>query len=168
MTFTVDSGGPERTFDAGSLLAPLLRAGDVILLEGPLGGGKTRFTQGLARGLGISQPLTSPTFILINQYRGPISLYHMDLYRIESEAEAIDLGLDDYFFGDGVCAVEWPDRAPGAMPPGHFLIRFEHLGESSRRLTFGARGARAEALLAEYRQALGLAGVASVAGSAHG
>lgn len=144
------TASPEETFRAGEGLAPLLVAGDVMLLEGTLGAGKTRFTQGLAKGLGIAQPLTSPTFVIMNQYVGRLMLYHIDLYRIEAEAEAADLGLDDYFFGDGVCVVEWPDRAPSAMPPAHLLIRFEHVGESSRRLTVTAAGPRSAALLVEY------------------
>ena len=164
MTFSMVSGDPDQTFEAGRLLAPLLHAGDVLLLDGPLGAGKTRFTQGLARGLGIPQPLTSPTFILINQYRGRLALYHIDLYRIEGEAEAVELGLDDYFFGDGVCVVEWPDRAPVAMPQNHLSIRFDHLGESSRRLTFGASGKDAEAILVEFRQTLVLDGSGAVRG----
>ncbi|MSQ28715.1 MAG: tRNA (adenosine(37)-N6)-threonylcarbamoyltransferase complex ATPase subunit type 1 TsaE [Dehalococcoidia bacterium] len=168
MSFELVTAGPEQTFRAGEGLAPLLVAGDVVLLEGPLGAGKTRFTQGLAKGLGIAQPLTSPTFVLMNEYQGRLMLYHIDLYRIEAEAEAVELGLDDYFFGDGVCVVEWPDRAPSAMPAGHLLIRLEHASESSRCLTFAAAGPRAEALLPEYMQALVAGAVPSRGGVSDG
>src|SRR3990172_4717976 len=133
----------------------MAKPGDVLLLQGPLGTGKTLLTQGLAKGLGITAPVTSPTFIIVNQYPGPLILYHVDLYRIEATAEAIDLGLDDYFFGDGVCVVEWPERAPSAMPPEHLLVALEHVGEQERRFSFQPEGGRYQTLLEQLREAIG-------------
>src|SRR5438128_5296 len=91
-------------------LAQYLAAGDVIWLSGELGAGKTTFTQGLGRGLGISVPINSPTFVLIREYSGRLPLYHVDLYRLDSAREIATLGLGDYLDGHGVCVVEWAER----------------------------------------------------------
>ncbi|MBI2886398.1 MAG: tRNA (adenosine(37)-N6)-threonylcarbamoyltransferase complex ATPase subunit type 1 TsaE [Chloroflexi bacterium] len=154
MPLTIVTEGPEATTQVGEALGALARPGDVLLLQGPLGTGKTCLTQGLARGLGVTVPVTSPTFILVNQYAGRLTLYHVDLYRIEAVAEAMDLGLDDYFFGEGVCAVEWPERAPAAMPPEHLLVTLEHAGEQERRLTLQAAGSRYHDLARDLRGSL--------------
>jgi len=148
MPLTSVSERPAETAGLGETLGRLLRPGDVLLLQGPLGAGKTAFTQGVAKGMRIQAAVTSPTFVLVNQYPGPITLYHVDLYRIEGSLEAEDLGLDDYFFGDGVTAVEWPERAPDAMPPEHLLVSLEHVGDDQRRITLTARGRRYEELIA--------------------
>ena len=155
MAFSIVTHSPGETFQIGQALGGMAKPGDVLLLQGPLGTGKTLLTQGLAKGLGITAPVTSPTFIIVNQYPGPLILYHVDLYRIEATAEAIDLGLDDYFFGDGVCVVEWPERAPSAMPPEHLLVVLEHVGEQERRLSFQPEGSRYQALLQQLREAIG-------------
>lgn len=153
MTFRVVTRTPEETDRLGQTLGGLLWAGDVLLLQGQLGAGKTLLTQGIAKGMGISEYVTSPTFILANQYDGPLTLYHIDLYRIEATAEAIDLGLDDYFYGEGVCVVEWPERAMSAMPLEYLLVTLEHLDENERSLTFHPRGPRYEELSAELESA---------------
>lgn len=155
MAFSIVTHSPDETFHIGQILGRMTRPGDVLLLQGPLGTGKTLLTQGLAKGLGITAPVTSPTFIIVNQYPGPFMLYHVDLYRIEAIAEAIDLGLDDYFFGEGVCVVEWPERAPSAMPPERLLVLLEHVGEQERRLSFQSEGSRYQALLQELQEAIG-------------
>lgn len=167
MPLAIITAGPEATALVGGALGAQAQPGDVLLLQGPLGTGKTCLTQGLARGLGVTAPVTSPTFILVNQYSGRLTLYHVDLYRIEAVAEAIDLGLDDYFFGDGVCVVEWPERAPAAMPPEHLLVVLEHAGEQQRRLTFQAAGSRYIELLADLpRYLAGIRGVRMLADAA--
>ena len=155
MPFSVITDSPEATAEVGMALGRLVRPGDVLLFQGPLGTGKTRMTQGLAQGMGITTPVTSPTFILINQYPGTLPLYHIDLYRLETVVEAEDLGLDDYFFGDGVCVVEWPERALAAMPPEHLLVTLEHIGERQRRLIFAAKGGRHGTLLLQLQEVLG-------------
>jgi tRNA threonylcarbamoyladenosine biosynthesis protein TsaE len=122
----IEVASPEEMFAAGEALARELDAGDVVGLVGELGAGKTVFIQGLARGLGVPPevPVTSPTFTLVNEYRGGrLPLFHVDLYRLEREDQLEDVGLDElYRRGDGVVAVEWFDRFPGAAarppPPG--------------------------------------------------
>ena len=148
MPLGVTSETLAETAGLGEALGRFLRPGDVLLLQGPLGAGKTALTQGIAKGMGISAQVTSPTFVLVNQYPGRVLLYHIDLYRIEGAPEAEALGLDDYFFGEGVTIVEWPERAPGAMPPEHLLVALEHQGDNARRLTLSARGRRYEELIA--------------------
>ncbi len=157
--FSIQTDAPEQTQRVGALIGQLAEPGDVVLLVGTLGAGKTCLVQGMAQGLAYERPVTSPTFVLMNQYEGRLTLYHVDLYRIEATIEAWDLGLDDYFFGDGVCAVEWPERAYAAMPTEYLRIDFEYMGDVDRRLTFSAAGARHERLLDEFRRGLESAGV---------
>lgn len=157
MTLVLETSGPEQTGAVGETLGRVVHAGEVLLLQGPLGAGKTRLTQGLAQGLGVPGAVTSPTFILVNEYRtGRLPLYHIDLYRIERVAEAIALGLDEYFFGPGVSVVEWADRAPAAMPEDYLLIELAYVPgqESGRRLRLTAQGERHEELLRELRAVL--------------
>lgn len=106
-------------------LAARLRPGDVVALQGELGSGKTCFAQGLGRALGVQGPIGSPTFTLINEYAGRLPFHHVDLYRLSGVAEALDLGLDDALDGDGVTAIEWPERAPGLIPPRAWRVKLE-------------------------------------------
>jgi len=145
-THTSDAAGTQAF---AARIAPLLAAGDVLWLSGDLGSGKTTFTQGLGRALGIGQPIVSPTFVLIREYAGRLPLYHIDLYRLDNPREALNLGLRDYLDGDGVCVIEWAERfdSHGDLPGLH--IHIEPQGDSGRRLDCGASGARAETLLAQ-------------------
>ncbi len=129
-------------------IAPLLQAGDVLWLSGDLGSGKTTFTQGLGRALGIELPIISPTFVLIREYAGRLPLYHIDLYRLDNPREALNLGLRDYLDGNGVCVIEWAERfdTHGDLPGLH--IRIEPDGDTERGFAFAAAGTRAEQLLA--------------------
>lgn len=137
------------TVELGRCLAALLGPGDVVLLKGPLGSGKTTLAQGIAEGLGAAA--TSPTFVLIQEYRGGrLPVYHIDLYRVESEAEAWALGLIDYFYGDGVCLVEWPERAAGLMPADAIVVEVEFLDDEGRRLTLRATGPRSAGVLRRF------------------
>jgi len=106
-------------------LAESLKPGAVLALHGDLGAGKTCFVQGLADGLGITEIVNSPTFTIVKEYDGDLPLYHIDLYRISDEHEALDLGLDEYLFGDGVAAVEWAERVEPLFPAHTVHIRFE-------------------------------------------
>jgi tRNA threonylcarbamoyladenosine biosynthesis protein TsaE len=102
----------------GESWAAGLVGGEIFALHGVLGAGKTQLAKGLARGLGFEGDVTSPTFTIIHEYRGGrLPLYHIDLYRIRSEKEAVDLGLEEYLPGDGVTVIEWPDRIPSLLPP---------------------------------------------------
>ena len=122
------------TGDVGEAFARTLQPGDVVLLYGDLGAGKTAFVRGMARGLGADpEEVSSPTFTLIQQYAAPsLTLYHVDLYRLEP-AEIEDLGLDELVSGDGIVAIEWADRWPG-RPDGVKEVRIDAVGESQRRV----------------------------------
>lgn len=141
-----------QTQRLGARLGELAQPGDLICLEGDLGSGKTCFAQGLGRGLAIVQDINSPTFILANEHRGGrLTLYHLDVYRMNSAREALGIGLDDYLSGDGVCVIEWAEKIRTALPVEHLWITFRHLGESKRGVLIEARGARYEELLCEFK-----------------
>ena len=150
------SHSPEQTRRLGARLGALLRAGDIIALEGELGSGKTCLTQGIARGMGVEGPVTSPTFTLIAEYRPPPpapTLYHVDLYRLaEPSAEIETLGLDDYLLGEGVCVIEWADRIVGRLPEERLWVTLRHITRSKRGITMRAHGPRYDQLLQAFRR----------------
>ncbi|MFW5648616.1 MAG: tRNA (adenosine(37)-N6)-threonylcarbamoyltransferase complex ATPase subunit type 1 TsaE [Candidatus Alkaliphilus sp. MAG34] len=117
-------------------LGKLVDSGDVICMVGDLGAGKTTFTQALAVGLGVEDYVTSPTFVLINEYDGRIPLYHFDVYRINDINEMEDLGYEEYFYGDGVCAIEWADLIKDILPNNHLWIEIKITGAESRQICF--------------------------------
>jgi tRNA threonylcarbamoyladenosine biosynthesis protein TsaE len=146
------SPSAEATQKLGERLGALARAGDLFFLEGDLGAGKTCFVQGLGRGLGIPEEVSSPTFILANEHRGGrLALYHLDVYRVRNADEAIGIGLDDYLSGDGVCAIEWAEKIRAALPAEHLWITFRHAGENARGITLRAVGERYVELLNEFK-----------------
>ena len=130
----------EATRAIGARLGRLARAGDLILLHGDLGAGKTTLTQGIARGLGIAEPVQSPTFTLVAEHNGrALRLYRLDLYRLSGEADLDSFGFEDYLAPpDGVAVVEWPERAAGRLPDEYLLVRLEPHGEGRRRITVRA------------------------------
>lgn len=150
MEFVLTSGSPEETTQLGVSLAALLEPGDVIVLSGDLGAGKTCFTQGLAEGLGCVAHVTSPTFVLLHQLEGRLTLYHFDLYRIESAREFADLGFDDILYGDGVSVIEWGDKFPGELPDVGLELVFHFEGDTSRRIQARASGERWERVADEW------------------
>jgi tRNA threonylcarbamoyladenosine biosynthesis protein TsaE len=136
-TLTFETASEEETSAVGQQIAPSLRRGDVILLYGELGAGKTAFVRGLARGLGASSDeVTSPTFTLIQEYRGPTTLYHVDLYRLDPR-EVDDLGLDELISSGGVVAIEWAERWE-QRPSSVHEVWLEHLGGDKRGITWAA------------------------------
>lgn len=138
--FTTES--PDETEELGRRLAAALKPGDVVALTGELGSGKTRFVQGIALGLGHKGYTKSPSFTILNIYQGEsIELYHIDLYRVSGPRELDDLGLEEYIYGQGVCVIEWADRAEGALPDHALAVRFLALGESTRRIEIGVERA---------------------------
>ena len=151
---TLLSSGPGETRRLGARLGRRLRAGDVVLLSGELGAGKTLFVQGLARGLGFEGSVSSKSFVLLGEYQGrSLKLYHADLYRLEDPPQVEELALDEYC-RDGALVVEWPERAmptgrqaAGVFPDDHLLVRFEVTGERSRTLTLEANSDRSRELL---------------------
>ena len=150
---TIDfvSHSEAQTRRLGARLAELLRGGEVIALQGELGSGKTRWVQGMGYGLQVDVPVTSPTFILVNEYHGRLTLYHIDLYRIHQVNEVLTFGLDDYLCGDGVCAIEWPERVAGLLPADHLWITFHHLDDTRRRITMRAGGGFHRQLLRDFQ-----------------
>lgn len=146
MKLSFDSRGPAETRRLGRALAAHLQAGDVILLQGELGAGKTCFSQGIGAGLRVREPVKSSSFVLVNEYSGRLHVYHADLFRLEDPREVFELGLEENA-ADGLLLVEWPDRAPQEMPPEHLLVRFEVTDHTSRRVTYEPHGERYEALL---------------------
>ena len=145
------SNSAERTRRVGMKLGEIAMAGDVILLVGELGAGKTCLTQGIAQGLGIDDYVVSPTFMLLREYYGRLPLYHIDCYRLDGIEEVADLGIDDYLYGNGVCVVEWADRVLEAFPEEHLLIEMQHRAPSKRRLVFSPKGTRYVELLSKAK-----------------
>ena len=146
-SITVTTNSPEETQQLGVTLASTFEGGEVILLTGGLGAGKTCLTQGLAWGLGVQEHARSPTFVLISEYRGRLTLYHVDLYRLDDVNEIEDLGLDDYLGGDGVCVIEWAEKATPLLPQENLTITLETTGPNQRILTLEGSGERYEAML---------------------
>lgn len=142
-----------QTQRLGARLGELARGGDLFCLEGELGSGKTCFVQGLGHGLGIAEPIHSPTFILANEHRGSrIPLFHLDAYRLRGPDEALGIGLDDYLSGEGVCVIEWAEKIRPVLPLDRMWIQFRHIDESKRGLLIEASGLRYEEMLMEFRK----------------
>ena len=154
-TLDIISHSAAQTRRFGARLGMLLRPGDVLCLEGDLGTGKTCLVQGVGQGLGLTEPVTSPTFTLLAEYRPPSPappLYHVDVYRLnDAPQEALAFGLDDYLGGDGVCIVEWADRVESLLPPERLWLTFRHLDESKRGILLKASGRRYRELLHGFR-----------------
>ena len=136
------SESPEETQRLGKELGRLAQPGDLFLLVGSLGTGKTCLTQGIAWGLGVEGYATSPSFVVINHYWGRLPLHHIDLYRLDSIDEVIELGLGDYLYGGGVCVVEWAEKALAVLPTEHLLIEMSFLSDTSRNLVLKPNGQR--------------------------
>ena len=133
MTYTTNS--PEQTEALGAALAKVLPAGTILAYRGDLGAGKTAFTRGLARGLGCTDLVTSPTYTIVNEYLGGrLPLFHFDMYRLASSDDLWDIGWEDYLERGGICAVEWSENVEDAME-GAVSITIEKLGEETRRIT---------------------------------
>lgn len=148
LTYARKTSSVEETQQLAATLAKYLHPADVVVLTGDLGAGKTHFVQGVAQGLGISAPVTSPTFNVLLEYdEGRIPLYHFDLYRLESADQLEDIGYFDVIESDGVSFVEWGEKFPRALPYGYLEIRIQVLPEGDRRVVAHALGSRARQLL---------------------
>ncbi|MBM6618643.1 tRNA (adenosine(37)-N6)-threonylcarbamoyltransferase complex ATPase subunit type 1 TsaE [Bacillus suaedaesalsae] len=130
----------EETRELAYKIGELAKPGDVLLLEGDLGAGKTTFTKGLAKGLGITRNVNSPTFTIIKEYQGRLPLYHMDVYRMDDSFE--DLGFDEYFNGEGVSVVEWAHLIQDQLPTEYGLITIKRVDDTKRTITLDAIGER--------------------------
>jgi len=161
-TWAVVTASPDETRDLGRALAAAAEPGAVILLSGPLGAGKTCLASGILAGLGGGDIAPSPTFVLIREYDGRLPVYHFDAYRLEDPEQAADLGVDEYFYGDGVSVVEWPENLGSYAPKEALWVRIERpagarstsgdQSDETRRFLFRASGQRAVSLLEEVRR----------------
>lgn len=137
------SKDPEGTISFGTRLGELLGPGDILAISGELGAGKTTLINGIAIGLGVKEFVSSPSFIIVNEYFGRIPLFHMDLYRLEQRAEALEIGVEEYFERGGVVAVEWAERLGDGLPK-HISISMEHVSESERKISIEGLGSARE------------------------
>lgn len=143
------SSSLEDTEAFGRLVGSMCGAGDIVCLGGDLGAGKTTLAQAIARGAGVAgdEYVTSPTFAIMHEYHGTIPLYHMDFYRLGSADEVIELGLDEYFFGDGLSLVEWFELADDIIPDSRLSIHLSFIGESARQIHLSSNDKRWQELL---------------------
>ena len=146
---TLESNSPAETKRLGERLAHLLRSGDVLLLQGMLGAGKTCFTQGVGRGLGVKEAVKSSSFVLVNEYEGRLHVHHADLFRLSGPEEVADLYLEENAAA-GVLIVEWPEVALTALPEEHLMLRFELVDDRRRTIHLEPHGARYEELAREF------------------
>ena len=150
---TFNSQSPDQTQLLGSYLGKLARKADVLLLTGELGTGKTCLVQGIARGLNVEEYAFSPSFVILRQYHGRLPLYHIDLYRLDSLDEIVGLGLEDYFYGDGVCVIEWAEKAQQLVPPDNLLLSMKYVAASPtvRSIRLKPQGERYNQLLKQLK-----------------
>jgi tRNA threonylcarbamoyladenosine biosynthesis protein TsaE len=147
--WTVISGSAAETVALGERLGALLGEGEFIALTGELGSGKTQFARGVAAGIGVDRavPVTSPTYTLMNIYHGRLPLYHFDLYRLVGDQDVADPGFEEYFYGSGVCLVEWAERLGCLLPEERLTVLFDYLDDSSRKISFEPYGERYEEIV---------------------
>lgn len=144
---------PRETERIGSVLGTLLIPGDVIALSGELGSGKTTLVRGLAQGMGFPpEEVASPSFTLINEYEGPLPLFHIDLYRLRDEQELREIGYEEYINTAGVAVIEWADRIPDALPDESLWITLEYQTEDHREIVLKPHGDRYEKMIEEFKK----------------
>ena len=146
-TIEIFSRNPEETQQFGELLGEKAKPGDVYLLTGKLGAGKTCLTQGIARGLGIREYVASPTFVIMREMHGRLNLYHIDLYRLDHIEEIADVGLDDYFYGQGLCVIEWAEKGLSVLPEENLQIQIDYFGNMKRNIHITYTGERYENIM---------------------
>lgn len=135
----IETYSAEQTIEAGRYLGNILKKGDIICLEGALGTGKTAFTSGIAKALGIDGYIKSPTFTIVNEYQGKLPLYHFDVYRISDSSEMFEVGFEEYLYGGGVVVIEWADMIMDIIPKEYMRVKIEkdlERGQDARVITF--------------------------------
>ncbi len=157
-TLKLNSQSPEQTQLLGSYLGELVRKADVFLLTGELGTGKTCLVQGIARGLGVKEYAFSPSFVILREYHGRLPLYHIDFYRLDHVEEIADLGLGEYFYGDGVCVVEWAEKGLSVLPQNNLLVTIHYVpnSQTGRAIYLKPQGRRYCKLLEQLQKKKGL------------
>ena len=153
-TVVLSSHSAGETRRIGASLGRYAQPGDILLLCGDLGAGKTCLTQGIAKGLGIHEYVRSPTFVLVSIHQGRLPLYHIDIYRLDLVAEVLDLGLEEYLAGDGVSVIEWADKALEVFPQPFLLVTLDFEGENERVIRLEPRGERYERLVLQVQEEL--------------
>jgi len=159
-TVTITSHTPRQTEEIGSLLGSMLAKGDIIALAGELGTGKTTLVRGMARGIGLEEgEVASPSFTLVNEYagggplaKGPLRLFHLDLYRLADEKELIGIDYEEYLQADGVVVIEWADRIPQAIPADALWITLRYLGTERREMVLRSQGDRYKMMIEELQR----------------
>lgn len=154
--FIIASHRAGETRKLGRLIGQSLKPGSLVALSGELGSGKTQFIKGLARGLGVdrSYHVSSPSFVLINEYPGRIPLYHLDLYRLSRGKDLEEMGLEEYFYGNGVTAIEWAEKATLLMPSQHIWVDIRWTGPNTRELIIRAVGKENVQIVGSVRKKL--------------
>ncbi|MCX5801645.1 MAG: tRNA (adenosine(37)-N6)-threonylcarbamoyltransferase complex ATPase subunit type 1 TsaE [Candidatus Eisenbacteria bacterium] len=147
MQAVVDSGSEEQTLSLGKKIGRSLVRGDVVGIRGELGAGKSVIVRGICEGLGIAQRTRSPSFTFMNRYRGPVDVYHIDLYRIERMGELATLGWEEVLYSDSITLIEWADKFGPLLPPASLDISIEMTGEETRRITLKASAERHERIV---------------------
>lgn len=133
-SLTFSSRSPEETIQFASRWGAQLPSGSIVVLSGNLGSGKTVFVKGVAKGFGVKEVVTSPTFVFINEYKGRIPIYHLDLYRTDASLEAESVGYEEYLQPDGVTLIEWGEKIKDSLPKKAIWVEFEILGENKRKI----------------------------------
>jgi tRNA threonylcarbamoyladenosine biosynthesis protein TsaE len=150
----LNSHSPEQTQLLGNYLGGLAQKADVFLLLGELGTGKTCLVQGIARGLGVKEYAFSPSFVILREYHGRLPLYHIDFYRLDHMEEIADLGLEEYFYGNGVCVIEWAEKGIQAVPRDNLLITISYIpaSQTGRSIQLKPQGERYCKLLEQLKK----------------
>ncbi len=154
----LNSHSPEQTQLLGSYLGELAQKADIFLLIGELGTGKTCLVQGIARGLNVKEYAFSPSFVILREYHGRLPLYHIDFYRLDHIEEITDLGLEDYFYGDGVCVVEWAEKGLQVVPRDNLLITIHYIpaSQTGRSICLKSQGERYYELIEQLKKRAGI------------
>ncbi|WKV09815.1 tRNA (adenosine(37)-N6)-threonylcarbamoyltransferase complex ATPase subunit type 1 TsaE [Thermoanaerobacterium sp. CMT5567-10] len=152
MKMSFKTKSPIETEKIGFKLGNLLKRGSIVLISGELGVGKTVLTKGIAKGMGIDDYVTSPTFMIVNEHLGDIPLYHFDVYRIEDYTELYDIGYEEYFYGDGVCVIEWPEKIKPLIPKENIFIRM-NMGDTfdERTIEIESHGEKYDEVVKEMK-----------------
>ena len=148
------SCSPEQTQRLGKHLGEMAQAGDLFLLAGTLGSGKTCLAQGIACGLGVQEYAVSPTFVLVREYHGRLPMYHIDLYRLDHIEEIVDLALEEYLYGNGICVIEWAEKGMDVLPGEHLLVKLSNNSASERLLVLEPYGEHYRRMLTSLKEEL--------------
>lgn len=148
------SESPEQTQRLGILFGRIAQAGDLFLLAGTLGTGKTCLAQGIACGLEVQEYPISPTFVLVREYHGRLPMYHIDLYRLDNIKEVVDLALDEYLHGNGICVIEWAEKGIEVLPCEHLLVKLNHDSVCGRSLILEPNGEHYRNMLRSIKEEL--------------